>query len=120
MELDETGSRRFFRIRPFSRRPWKTERMKISPSPPPSTPLRLTEGRALVLAGIVLSALNLRTAVTSITPLLDEPCRVFGCGGTTADFLGMLPSAALAVSRVPHAALAPRTGTQPTPAPTLA
>src|SRR3546814_3960359 len=85
MELDETGSRRFFRIRPFSRRPWKTERMKTSPSPPPSTRLRLTEGRALVLAGIVLSALNLRTAVTSITPLLDELGRVFGFGGTRSE-----------------------------------
>src|SRR3546814_1074252 len=66
--------------------------MKTSPSPPPPTRLRpgsrpgqaLTEGRALVLAGIVLSALNLRTAVTSITPLLDELGRVFGFGGTMA------------------------------------
>src|SRR3546814_7789325 len=76
--------------------------MKTSPSPPPPTRLRpgsrpgqaLTEGRALVLAGIVLSALNLRTAVTSITPLLDELGRVFGFGGTMAGVLGMLPSAA--------------------------
>src|SRR3546814_4051530 len=71
--------------------------MKTSPSPPPSNRLRLTEGRALVLAGIVLSALNLRTAVTSITPLLDELGRVFGFGGTMAGVLGMLPSAAFAV-----------------------
>src|SRR3546814_21051140 len=71
--------------------------MKTSPSPPPSTRLRLTEGRASVLAGIVLSALNLRTAATSITPLLDALGRVFGSGGTTAGVLGMLPSAAFAV-----------------------
>src|SRR3546814_15629275 len=79
--------------------------MKTSPSPPPPTRLRpgsrpgqaLTEGRALVLAGIVLSALNLRTAVTSITPLLDELGRVFGFGGTMAGVLGMLPRAAVAV-----------------------
>src|SRR3546814_3574057 len=82
--------------------------MKTSPSPPPPTRLRpgsrpgpaLTEGRALVLAGIVLSALNLRTAVTSITPLLDEHGRVFGLGGTMAGVLGMLPSAAFSVLAV--------------------
>ena len=40
---------------------------------PPSARPGLLDGRALVLAGIVLSAFNLRTAVTSLTPLLDEP-----------------------------------------------
>src|SRR5690606_25036632 len=69
-----------------------------SPTVPP-VPARpaLAEGRAPVLAGIVLPALNLRTAVTSITPLLDELGRVFGFGTTMARVLGMLPSAAFAV-----------------------
>ena len=84
--------------------------MKTSPSPPPPAPLRLTEGRALVLAGIVLSALNLRTAVTSITPLLDELGRVFGFGATMAGVLGMLPSAAFAVFGVATPAIAHRIG----------
>ena len=66
--------------------------------PPPRNPARpgpgsrpgqaLAEGRAPVLAGIVLPALNLRTAVTSITPLLDELGRVFGFGATMAGMLG--------------------------------
>ena len=61
---------------------------------PPASPWT---GRALVLAGILLSALNLRTAVTSLTPLLS-----FGLtwsGGVSSAFrclcmtaLGFLPS----------------------------
>src|SRR3546814_12210536 len=97
--------------------------MKTSPSPPPPTRLRpgsrpgqaLPEGRALVLAGIVLSALNLRPAVTSITPLLDELGRVFGFGGTMAGVLGMLPRAAFAVFGFATPPIAPPLG--PTTAP---
>ena len=82
-----------------------------TPAPLPS-PVRpgLAEGRALVLVGIVLSALNLRTAVTSITPLLDELGRVFDFGGTMAGVLGMLPSAAFAVFGVATPAIARRLG----------
>jgi len=85
-------------------------------SPVPSLPARpgLTEGRALVLAGIVLSALNLRTAVTSITPLLDELGGVFGFGATMAGVLGMLPSAAFAVFGVATPAIAHRVGLERT------
>ena len=85
-------------------------------SPVPSLPNRpgLTEGRALVLAGIVLSALNLRTAVTSITPLLDELGGVFGFGATMAGVLGMLPSAAFAVFGVATPAIAHRVGLERT------
>lgn len=63
-----------------------------------------------MLAGIVLSALNLRTAVTSITPLLDELGREFGFGATMAGVLGMLPSAAFAVFGVATPAIAHRIG----------
>jgi CP family cyanate transporter-like MFS transporter len=82
-----------------------------TPAPrPTSARSGLAEGRALVLAGIVLSALNLRTAVTSITPLLDELGRLFGFGGTMAGVLGMLPSAAFAVFGVATPAIAHRIG----------
>lgn len=74
----------------------------------------LPEGRALVLAGIVLSAFNLRTAVTSLTPLLDELGRVFGFGATMAGVLGMLPSAAFAVFGVATPAIAHRIGLERT------
>ena len=48
-------------------------------------------GRALVLAGILLSAFNLRTAVTSITPLLDVLGAQFGFGATVAGLLVAVP-----------------------------
>ena len=88
--------------------------MKTSPVPSLPARRRLTEGRALVLAGIVLSALNLRTAVTSITPLLDELGGVFGFGATMAGVLGMLPSAAFAVFGVATPAIAHRIGLERT------
>jgi CP family cyanate transporter-like MFS transporter len=83
-------------------------------APAPSATPRLDGGRALVLAGIVLSAFNLRTAVTSITPLLDELGRVFGFGASMAGVLGMLPSAAFAVFGVATPALAHRAGLERT------
>ena len=53
-------------------------------------------GRGLVLLGIVLSAFNLRTAVTSLTPLLDTLGDTFGFGATMTGVFGMLPTAAFA------------------------
>ena len=54
-------------------------------------------GRGLVLGGIVLSAFNLRTAVTSLTPLLDELGKLFGFGATMTGVFGMMPTAAFAL-----------------------
>ena len=76
----------------------------------PSTKPGLLDGRALVLAGIVLSAFNLRTAVTSLTPLLDSLGQVFGFGATMTGVLGMLPSAAFAVFGVATPTIAHRIG----------
>lgn len=67
-------------------------------------------GRALVLAGILLSALNLRTAVTSLTPLLDPLSVQFGFGPTVIGMFGMLPTAAFAVSGVATPRIAHRLG----------
>ncbi|RZA23077.1 MAG: MFS transporter, partial [Lysobacteraceae bacterium] len=64
---------------------------------PPSFSKSLWSGRGLVLAGIVLSAFNLRTAVTSLTPLLDELGRTFGFGATMTGVFGMMPTAAFAL-----------------------
>lgn len=88
--------------------------MRTSPPDSPSSSLGPTEGRALVLVGIVLAALNLRTAVTSITPLLDELGRVFGFGASMAGVLGMLPSAAFAAFGVATPAIARRLGLERT------
>ena len=57
----------------------------------------LWSGRSLVLAGIVLSAFNLRTAVTSLTPLLEQLGTTFGFSSTMAGVFGMLPTAAFAL-----------------------
>lgn len=58
---------------------------------------RAWQGRMLVLVGIVLAAFNLRTAVTSLTPLLDMIGRDFAFGPATAGVLGMLAPLAFAV-----------------------
>ena len=67
-------------------------------------------GRALVLAGILLSALNLRTAVTSLTPLLDLLGSRFGFGPAVVGLFGMLPTAAFAAFGVATPRIAHRIG----------
>ncbi|TQF66133.1 MFS transporter [Rhodococcus spelaei] len=57
----------------------------------------LAAGRLIVLVAIVLSALTLRTAVTSITPLLDEIGAEIGFNSTVTGVFGMLPTAMFAV-----------------------
>ncbi|RPE79942.1 MFS transporter [Vulcaniibacterium tengchongense] len=70
--------------------------------------------RALVLAGIVLSAFNLRTAVTSLTPLLDQLGREFGFGPTMTGVFGMAPTAAFALFGVATPGIAHRLGLERT------
>ena len=77
---------------------------------PALRPRSLWQGRALVLAGIVLSAFTLRTAVTSLTPLLDSLGREFGFGPTMTGVFGMVPTAAFAVFGVLTPAIAHRLG----------
>ena len=67
-------------------------------------------GRMLVLAGILLSAFNLRTAVTSLTPLLDTLASVFGFGATMIGVFGMVPTAAFALFGVLTPSIARRIG----------
>lgn len=71
-------------------------------------------GWLLALAGITLAAFNLRTAVTSITPLLDVVGREFGFGATMAGIIGMLPAAAFAAFGAATPALARRLGLERT------
>jgi len=80
----------------------------------PSTGATRIPGRALVLAGIVLAAFNLRTAVTSVTPLLDVLGREFGFGPALAGVLGMVPTAAFAAAGVGTPRLAHRLGLERT------
>lgn len=60
-------------------------------------PLSPTAGRLVVLAAIVFSALTLRIAVTSLTPLLDEIGRDIGFGSAVIGVFGMLPTAMFAL-----------------------
>src|SRR5262245_48388867 len=73
----------------------------------------LWRDRALVLVGIVLSV-NLRTAVTSLTPLLDSLGQVLGFGSTMTGVLGMVPTAAFAVFGVATPGIAHRFGLERT------
>ena len=67
-----------------------------------------------MLVGIVLSAFNLRTAVTSLTPLLDQLGRIFGFGTTMTGVLGMMPTAAFALFGVLTPRIAHRIGLERT------
>ncbi|EME14659.1 CynX/NimT family MFS transporter [Rhodococcus triatomae] len=60
----------------------------------------LIAGRVVVLVAIVLSALTLRTAVTSLTPLLDEIGQDVGFDSAVVGLFGMLPTAMFAVSGI--------------------
>ncbi|MFI7426211.1 MFS transporter [Micromonospora sp. NPDC049836] len=60
---------------------------------PPATPAR---GGLLVLVGMLLVAVNLRTAVTSLGALLDEIRGGLGLSGTTAGLVTTLPTIAFA------------------------
>lgn len=71
-------------------------------------------GWLLALAGITLAAFNLRTAVTSITPLLDVVGREFGFGAAMAGVIGMLPAGAFAAFGAATPAIARRLGLERT------
>ena len=71
-------------------------------------------GRVLALAGILLSAFNLRTAVTSLTPLLESLSATFGFGATVTGVFGMVPTAAFALFGVLTPTIAHRLGLEKT------
>lgn len=62
-----------------------------------SQTLAPARARWLVLAGILLLAVNLRTAVTSVGPVLDSVQADLGMSGLMAGLVGMAPTAAFAV-----------------------
>ncbi|MEA9570428.1 CynX/NimT family MFS transporter [Xanthomonas campestris] len=79
----------------------------LSAAASPSTQRR---GRGVVLAAVLLSAFNLRTAVTSLTPLLERIAHEYDFGAPTMGTLGMLPTAAFALTGVATPALLRRFG----------
>ncbi|MGB3302611.1 CynX/NimT family MFS transporter [Gordonia sp. (in: high G+C Gram-positive bacteria)] len=67
-------------------------------------------GRAIVLLAIVLFSLSLRTAVTSITPLLARISDDIGFGNTTSGIIGMLPTLMFGLAGISAPALGRRFG----------
>lgn len=67
-------------------------------------------GRVLVLLSIVLFALSLRAAVTSLTPLLSRISGDLGFGNAVTGALGMLPTAMFAMAGFVAPAMGRRIG----------
>ncbi|MCS3779697.1 MFS transporter [Tsukamurella ocularis] len=72
------------------------------------------QGRLLVLLAIVLFALTLRTAVTSLTPLLTRISEDLHFGATIIGVFGMLPTAMFAAAGIVTPLLTSRIGLERT------
>ncbi|BDH57574.1 MFS transporter [Tsukamurella sp. PLM1] len=72
------------------------------------------QGRLLVLLAIVLFAFSLRTAVTSLTPLLTQISGEMHFGATIIGVFGMLPTAMFAAAGVVSPLLSNRIGLERT------
>ncbi|MET9326886.1 MFS transporter [Tsukamurella sp. NPDC003166] len=72
------------------------------------------QGRLLVLLAIVLFALTLRTAVTSLTPLLTRISEDLHFGATVIGVFGMLPTAMFAAAGIVTPLLTNRIGLERT------
>ncbi|WP_338079850.1 CynX/NimT family MFS transporter [Antrihabitans stalactiti] len=72
----------------------------IAETPPPPVLERraLLEGRVLVFAAIIVSALTLRVGVTAFTPLAARISEDIGFSGTIVGIFGMVPPAMFALS----------------------
>ncbi|WP_372476915.1 CynX/NimT family MFS transporter [Gordonia liuliyuniae] len=67
-------------------------------------------GRIIVLLAIVVFAFSLRTAVTSLTPLLERVSEDVGFGTAVSGLLGMLPTLAFGVAGIVSPGLGRRFG----------
>ncbi|MCZ4096138.1 CynX/NimT family MFS transporter [Streptomyces sp. H39-C1] len=80
------------------------------PAPLPETAALPVWTRRLVLAGLVLAALNLRPAVTSLGPLMKEVRAGLGMSGAVAGFLTSVPALCFALFGIAAPRLARRFG----------
>ncbi|GED99844.1 putative MFS transporter [Gordonia spumicola] len=76
----------------------------------PTTLPRMWRGRIVTLLAIVVFAFTLRTAVTSLTPLLGRISDDIGFGDTIAGLLGMIPTLTFGVAGIVSPALGRRFG----------
>lgn len=77
---------------------------------PDSRRLPLWAGRTTALAGIILVAVNLRTAVASVSPIATEIAADIDLGNLGLGLIGALPPVAFALSGLFGAGLARRIG----------
>lgn len=80
----------------------------------PIPPRPLWAGRSLALIGIVLVAFNLRTAVASLSPILDQVGAEITLNPVVLGFLGMLPPLSFAVFGILTPLIARRFGLEST------
>lgn len=76
-----------------------------------STVARSVTPRVVALAAILLTALNLRTAVVALAPLAPRVLDDLGAGSSLIGVLGMIPTAAFAVTAFALPALSARLST---------
>lgn len=76
----------------------------------PATPVTAVAGGALLAVAVVLTALNLRPAVTSVAPLLGEMRADFGVSATWAGVLTTLPALCFAAAGLAAPRLSARIG----------
>jgi MFS transporter, CP family, cyanate transporter len=81
---------------------------------PPLAPAAAWRGRWVVLAGILLVALNLRIAVAAVSPILDVVRTDVALTETLAGVLGAIPLASFAVFGSLAPLIARRVGLEPT------
>ncbi|MER5980832.1 CynX/NimT family MFS transporter [Streptomyces sp. NPDC001857] len=89
--------------------PMRTTDTSLSASRPPGAPTRAWRTR-LVVVGIVLAALNLRPAITSLGALLEEVRDDLGMSGSVAGLLTSVPPLCFAVFGLAAPRLARRFG----------
>lgn len=87
--------------------------MSAVPASPPAGRRPLWRGRALALVAIVLVALNLRTAVSALSPIVAEVSGDIPIGALGIGLLGMLPPLSFAVIGLFAPALHRRFGLEP-------
>ncbi|SET41493.1 CynX/NimT family MFS transporter [Thorsellia anophelis] len=66
----------------------------------PSFKLSIKQGRVLILISILVTSFNLRTAVTSLTPLVEKLHESFEFGNFLVGVFGMLPTMAFAAAGI--------------------
>lgn len=82
----------------------------VSPADGRDNPVSVVAGGALLAVAVVLTALNLRPAVTSVAPLLGEMRVEFGVSATWAGVLTTLPALCFAAAGLAAPRLSARIG----------